>query len=154
MIEMADDASGLEATIEITEGDAPEIMRIVASDGEVDTYLASAGVAPEVFGDDADAATGHCATERAALGSALLYAVEVGEVTDASESGGTMTLSASAVASLMASLSEVSNEGLLLADCLEAEHPDAAARLRETFELLGLDVDRLRRAVDQRTTGA
>ena len=151
---MSDESTGLEATIAITTADSPEIMRIVASDGEVDTYLESAGIPPEVFGDETDAATGHCASERAALGSALLYAVEVGEVTDASESGGTMTLSASAVASLMASLSEVSNEGLLLAGCLEAEHPDVAGRLRETFELLELDVDRLRRAVDQRTTGA
>ena len=44
-IEMTEGATGLEATIEITEADYPEIMRIVASDGEVDNYLASAGVA-------------------------------------------------------------------------------------------------------------
>ena len=64
-----------------------------------------------------------------------------------------MTLPASAVLSLMASLTEVSKDGLLLAECLEEEHPDAAGRLRETFELLELDVDRLRRAVDQRANG-
>lgn len=150
---MSDESTGLEATIAITTADSPEIMRIVASDGEVDTYLESAGVPAEVFGDDTDAATARCARERAALGSALLYAVEVGEVTDASESGGTMTLPASAVLSLMASLTEVSKDGLLLAECLEEEHPDAAGRLRETFELLELDVDRLRRAVDQRANG-
>ena len=54
----------------------------------------------------------------------------------------------------MAALTEVSNEGLLLADCLEANNPDAAASLRETFELLGLDGDRLRRAVEERSAGA
>ena len=53
-----------------------------------------------------------------------LYVVEVGEVTDASESAGAITLAAS------------------------------AARLRETFELVGLDNDRLRRAVEERSTGA
>ena len=150
---MADGETGLEATIEITEGDYPEILRIVASDGEVDTYLQSTGISTDVFGDDADAGGALCANERAALGSSLLYVVEVGEVTDASESEGTITLAASAIASLMAALTEVSNEGLLLADCLEAKNPDAAARLRETFELLGLDGDRLRRAVDERTSG-
>ena len=54
----------------------------------------------------------------------------------------------------MASVTEVSNEGLRLADCLAATNPDAAARLRETFELVGLDNDRLRRAVEERSTGA
>ena len=150
---MADGETGLEATIEITEGDYPEILRIVTSDGEVDAYLESAGIAADVFGDDADAGGGLCASERAALGSSLLYVVEVGEVTDASESEGTITLAASAITSLMAALTEVSNEGLLLADCLEAKNPDAAARLRETFELLGLDGDRLRRAVEERSAG-
>jgi len=151
---VADGETGLEATIEITDGDYPEILRIVASDGEVDAYLESAGIAPDVFGGDTDAGTGLCASERAALGSSLLYVVEVGEVTDASESDRTINLPVSAAASLMASLAEVSNEGLRLADCLEATHPDAAARLRETFELLGLDGDRLRRAVDERSAGA
>ena len=50
---MSEGATGLEPTIEITEADYPEIMRIVASDGEVDSYLASAGVAGDVFGDRA-----------------------------------------------------------------------------------------------------
>ena len=150
---MADGETGLEATIEITDGDYPEILRIMTSDGEVDTYLERAGVGPEVFDDDADAGAGLCASERAALGSSLLYAVEVGEVTDASESEGTITLAASAAASLMSALTEVSNEGLRLVDCLEAKNPDAAARLRETFELLGLDGDRLRRAVEDRSAG-
>lgn len=151
---MADGETGLEATIEITEGDYPEILRIVTSDGEVDTYLQSAGVGPDVFGDETDAGGGLCANERAALGSSLLYVVEVGEVTDASESEGRITLAASAATSLMAALTEVSNEGLRLVEALEGENPDAAARLRETFELLGLDGDRLRRAVEERTTGA
>ena len=151
---MAEGETGLEATIEITEGDYPEILRIVTSDGEVDTYMQSAGVGPDVFGDETDAGGGLCANERAALGSSLLYVVEVGEVTDASESEGRITLAASAATSLMAALTEVSNEGLQLADCLESKNPDAAARLRETFELLGLDGDRLRRAVEERTTGA
>jgi hypothetical protein len=151
---VADGDTGLEPTIEITDGDYPEIMRVVTSDGEVDTYLESAGVAREVFGDDTGGGTTSCADERAALGGSLLYVVEVGEVTDASESDGTFILAASAAVSLMASLTEVSNEGLRLADCLEATHPDAAARLRETFELLGLDGDRLRRAVEERSAGA
>jgi hypothetical protein len=148
---MADGETGLEATIEITNGDYPEILRIMTSDGEVDAYLERAGVGPDVFDEGAGAEL--CASERAALGSSLLYAVEVGEVTDASESEGTITLAASAASSLMAALTEVSNEGLRLADCLEAKNTDAAARLRETFELLGLDGDRLRRAVEERSTG-
>jgi hypothetical protein len=151
---VADGDTGLESTIEITDGDYPEIMRVMTSDGEVDAYLESAGIARDLFGDDTEAATTPCASERAALGNSLLYVVEVGEVTDASESEGTIILPASAAASLMASVTEVTNEGLRLADCLEAKHPDAAARLRETFELLGLDDDRLRRAVDERSAGA
>jgi hypothetical protein len=151
-IEVAEGDTSLEPTIEITEGDYPEIMRVMTSDGEVDTYLESAGIAHDVFGDDAGGGT--CADERAALGGSLLYVVEVGEVTDASESEGAVNLAASAAASLIASLTEVSNEGLRLADCLETKHPDAAARLRDTFELLGLDNDRLRRAVEERLTGA
>ncbi len=151
---MADGQTGLEPTIEITESDYPEIMRVIMSDGEVDTYLESAGIARAVFGDDTEGGTTLCASERASLGGSLLYVVEVGEVTDASDSDGTFRLPASAAASLMASLTEVSNEGLRLADCLEAKHPDAAARLRETFELVGLDNDRLRRAVEDRSAGA
>ena len=150
---MTDRANGLEATIEITEGDYPEIMRIVTSDGEVEAYLESAGIARDVFSDSESGAT-LCVQERAALGSSLLYVVEVGEVTDASESQGAITLAASAAGSLMASITEVSNEGLRLADCLATTNPDAAARLRETFELVGLDNDRLRRAIEERSTGA
>lgn len=152
---MADGASELEPTVEITESEYPEIMRILASDGEADAYLRSAGVASEVFDVETDAgAGGPCAGERAALSNALLYVVEVGEVTDASESEGAINLAASAVASLVASLNEVSNEGLRVADCLGATDPGAAATLRETFELLGLDVDRLRRTTELRSTGA
>lgn len=152
---MADGASELEPTVEITESEYPEIMRILASDGEADAYLRSAGVASEVFDVGTDAGTGGpCAGERAALANALLYVVEVGEVTDASESEGAISLAASAVASLVASLNEVSNEGLRVADCLGATDPGAAATLRETFELLGLDVDRLRRTTELRSTGA
>jgi hypothetical protein len=151
---VADGETGLEPTIEITEGDYPEIMRVMTSDGEVDTYLEGAGIARDVFGDDTGAGTTPCASERAALGASLLYVVEVGEVTDASESDGTIILATSAAASLMASVTEVSNEGLRLADCLEAKHPDAGAQLRRTFELLGLDNDRLRRAVEERSTGS
>ena len=150
---MTDRANGLEATIEITQGDYPEIMRIVTSDGEVDAYLEGAGIARDVFAD-AESGAALCVQERAALGSSLLYVVEVGEVTDASESQGAITLAASAAGSLMASITEVSNEGLRLADCLATTNPDAAARLRETFELVGLDNDRLRRAIEERTTGA
>ena len=151
---MANGETGLEPTIEIRDEDYPEIMRVIRSDGEVDTYLESAGIAPEVFGDDAGGGATRCADERAALGGSLLYVVEVGEVTDASQSDGAITLPTSAVVSLMGSLTEVSNEGLRLADCLESTHPDAAARLRETFELLGLDDDRLRRAVEERSASA
>lgn len=149
---MADGNTGLESTIEITQGDYPELMRILASDGEVDAYLDSAGIARDVF-DDTESGTTRYAQERAALGSSLLYVVEVGEVTDASESQGAITLALSAAASLMASVTEVSNEGLRLADRMAAENPDAAARLRETFELVGLDNDRLRRAIEERSTG-
>jgi hypothetical protein len=48
---MTDAEAGLEPTIEITDGDYPEIMRIVASGAEVDTYLESAGIAADVFTD-------------------------------------------------------------------------------------------------------
>ncbi|GAA1814345.1 hypothetical protein [Agromyces neolithicus] len=150
---MTEEATGLEATIEITDADYPEIMRIVASDGEVDAYLASAGVAGDVFGD-ADGAAVLCVPERAALGGSLLYVVEVGEVAGTSISDGAVTLPVSATRSLLASVGDVMSEGLRLADCLEGWHPDAAAALRQTFELLGLDDDRLRRAVELRSTHA
>ena len=91
--------------------------------------------------------------ERGGAGSSLLYVVEVGEVTDASEPQGAITLAASAAGSLMSSITEVSNEGLRLADCLATTNQDAAARLRETFELVGLDNDRLRPAIEERSTG-
>ena len=151
---MSEGATGLEPTIEITEADYPEIMRIVASDGEVDSYLASAGVAGDVFGDDTDEASAKCGPERAALGGSLLYVVEVGEVAGTAISDGAVTLPVSAAGSLVASVSDVMNEGLRLADCLEGSHADAAAGLRQTFELLGLDGDRLRRLIEQRTTRA
>ena len=150
---MTEGATGLEPTIELTDADYPEIMRIVASDGEVDNYLASAGVARDVFGDDTDDGTALCVPERAALGGPLLYVVEVGEVAGTSDTDGALMLPASAATSLLASVNDVANEGLRLADCLEGFHPDAAAGLRETFELLGLDGDRLRRAVEERTSG-
>jgi hypothetical protein len=145
--------AGLEPMIEITDGDYPEIMRIVASGAEVDEYLESAGIAPDSFADT-EGATALCASERAALGGSLRYVVEaVGEVNGSPESVGMIIVSLSAATSLLGSLSEVSNEGLRLADCLEAKRPEAAAGLRATFELLGLDDDRLRRAVDERSTG-
>lgn len=151
---MADGETGLEPTIEITDGDYPEIMRIMASGGEVDTYLESAGVATDAFADDTGTTTMLCADESTALGSSLRYVAEsVGEVTGSPESGGAITVPVSAATSLMGSLTEVSNEGLRLADCLETQRPEAAAKLRETFELLGLDDDRLRRAVDERSAG-
>ena len=148
---MTEGATGLEPTIELTDADYPEIMRIVASDGEVDNYLASAGVARDVFGDDTDDGTALCVPERAALGGPLLYVVEVGEVAGTSDTEGALMLPASAATSMLASVNDVANEGLRLADCLEGFQPDAAAGLRETFELLGLDGDRLRRAVEERT---
>lgn len=146
--------AGLEPTIEITDGDYPEIMRIVASGAEVDTYLERAGVAPDEFSDDAEAGATLCADERTALGGSLRYVVEaVGEVNGSPESAGAIIVPVSAATSLLGSLGAVSNEGLRLADCLEQKRPEAAAGLRETFELLGLDDDRLRRAVDERSSG-
>jgi hypothetical protein len=151
---MTDAEAGLEPTIEITDGDYPEIMRIVASGAEVDTYLESAGIAADVFADDTGAGTTLCSSERTALGGSLRYVVEaVGEVNGSPESVGTIIVPVSAATSLLGSLGTVSNEGLRLADCLEGKRPEAAAGLRETFELLGLDDDRLRRAVDERSTG-
>ncbi|MBT2517698.1 hypothetical protein J7E29_09660 [Streptomyces sp. ISL-90] len=149
---MADGETGLERTIEITEGDYPEIMRIMASDGEVDGYLGSVGLEPDVFDDDAGVDMTRCAPERSALGGSLVYVVEsVGEATGSLESVTTITVPLSTAAALLGSLTEVTNEGLRLADCLEAKRAEAAARLRETFELLGLDDDRLRRAIDERS---
>jgi hypothetical protein len=150
---MADGETGLEPMVEITDGDYPEIMRIIASGGDVDEYLGSAGIEPDVF-DDSEAEGTLCTDERAALGGSLIYVVEsVGEVTGSSEPVRTITVPVSAATSLRGSLTEVSNEGLRLADCLEGKRPLAAAGLRKTFELLGLDDDRLKRAVDERSTG-
>jgi hypothetical protein len=154
-IEMADGETGLEPMVEITHGDYPEIMRIIASGGEVDEYLRSVGIESDEFTDDAGADMTLCASERAALGGSLRYVVEtVGEVTESLDAGGTIIVPVSAATTLMGSLGEVSNEGLRLADCLEGKRPLGAAKLRETFELLGLDDDRLRRAVEERSTGA
>lgn len=152
---MAGGETGLEPTIEITDGDYPEIMRIMTSDGDVDEYLGSAGIEPDVFDDETEVDVTVCASERAALGGSLLYVVEsVGEVTGSTESVSTIIVPVSAATSLSRSMSEVSNEGLRLADCLEEKRPEAAAKIRETFELLGLDDDRLRRAIDERSAGA
>lgn len=151
---MADGETGLEPMVEITDGDYPEIMRIIASGGEVDAYLGSVGVEADEFADDAGADMTLCASERAALGGSLRYVVEaVGEVTESLGPGGAIIVPVSAATTLRGSLNEVSNEGLRLADCLEGKRPLGAARLRETFELLGLDDDRLRRAVDERSAG-
>ena len=148
---MADEGTGLEPTIEITDGDYPEIIRIMASDGEIDEYLGSVGIEPDVF-DGTEVDTTVCAPERAALGGSLGYVVgSVGEATGSLESVTTIIVPLSTAASLMGSLTEVSNEGLRLADCLESKRPEAASKLRETFELLGLDDDRLRRAIDERS---
>ncbi|RXZ68312.1 hypothetical protein [Agromyces albus] len=150
---MADAQTGLEPTIEITDDDYPEIMRIMASDGEIDKYLGSVGIEPDVFeGTEVD--TTVCAQERAALGGSLRYVVEsAGEATGSLESVRTIIVPLSTATSLLGSLGEVSNEGLRLVDCLEEKRPEAAAKIRETFELLGLDDDRLRREVDQRSAG-
>jgi hypothetical protein len=145
---MTDGGTGLEPTIEITDSDYPEIMRIVASGGLVDEYLESAGIAPDVTDSTL------CASERAALSGSLRYVVEaVGEVNGSPESVGRITVPVSTATSLLGSLSGVSNDGLRLADCLDEKRPEAAAGLRETFELLGLDDDRLKRAVEERLLG-
>lgn len=151
---MADGETGLEPTIEITDDDYPEIMRIISSWGDVDEYLGSAGIEADVF-DGTEVDTTVCVQERAALGGSLLYVVEsVGEVTGSPRSADSIIVPVSAAASLLGSLTEVSNEGLRLADCLEEKRAEAAAKIRETFELLGLDDDRLRRAIDERSAGA
>ena len=150
---MADEETGIESTIEITDADYPEIMRIVASDGEVDTYLESAGVAPDVFGDDADAGLGLCASERAALGGSLLYVVEVGEVTDASESDGAMVLR-DLRCRLVAGVTDRGEQRgpafgrLPGVDDIRMLQPDCGRRSNS----LGLDGDRFRRAVEARPT--
>ena len=149
---MTDRANGLEATIEITEGDYPEIMRIVTSDGEVDGYLESAGIARDVFNDAESGTDAVCAGARGTRQFAPLRRGSRRGDRRVRIAGG-IILAASAAGSLMASVTEVSNEGLRLADCLATTNPDAAARLRETFELVGLDNDRLRRAIEERSTG-
>ena len=91
-----------------------------------------------------------CAREKAAFGGSLLYVVGVaGGAAGSLSAVETIILPVAATASLIGSLIAVTNEGLRLADCLEQQHPDAAAKLRERFELLGLDIDRLHRRVDQ-----
>lgn len=151
---MADGETGLEPMVEISEGDYPEIMRIIVSGGEADDYLERVGIEQDVFADDAGTDMTLCASERAALGGSLRYVVEaVGEVTESLKPGGAIIVPVSAATTLRGSLSEVSNEGLRLADCLEAKRPLAAAKLREAFELLGLDDDRLSRAVEERSAG-
>ena len=118
-IEMSEGATGLEPTIEITEADYPEIMRIVASDGEVDTYLASAGVARRRVRHDADAATARaCPSGRRSAVRCSTSSRSARWPTPPS-SDGMVTLPVSAATSLIVSVSEVMNEGLRLADCLE-----------------------------------
>ena len=144
---MAEGETGVEPTIEISAGEYPEITRIIASGGDVDRYLESA-VASDAFGDDT------CARERAALGGSLVYVVEaVGGAAGGPGSTETMTVAVSAATSLLGSLGQVSNDGLQLAECLEQRRPEAAAGIRERFELVSLDDDRLRRAVDELSAG-
>jgi hypothetical protein len=148
VIEMTEGETGVEPTIEISAGEYPAITRILASGGDVDRYLESAGVASDAFGDDS------CARERAALGGSLVYVVEaVGGAAGGPGSAETMTVAVSAATSLLGSLGQVSNDGLQLAECLEQRRPEAAAGIRETFELVSLDDDRLRRAVDELSAG-
>jgi hypothetical protein len=146
---MAEGGSGLEPTIEISASDYPQIMRILSSGGEVDDYLAGIGVESAVFTDDAGIAMMRCASERGALGGTLRFAADAAsEVVDGPiPTTSSMVVPVSAAASLLGTLGTVSNEGLQLADCLNGSNPDAAASVRESFELLGLDIDRLRRAV-------
>ena len=145
---MTEGETGVEPTIEISAGEYPEITRIIASTGDVDRYLKSAGVELDAFSDDT------CARERAALGGSLAYVVEaVGGAPGGPDSAETMTVAVSAATSLLGSLGQVSNDGLQLAECLEGRHPEAAAGIREKFELVSLDDDRLRRAVDELSAG-
>ncbi|MDQ0893549.1 hypothetical protein [Agromyces ramosus] len=152
---MAEGETGLEPTIEISAIDYPEIARIIASGGDVGRYLESAGVEPDVFADDVDRAMALCAGERTALGGSLAYVVEaVGEVNGAQGTAETIIVPLAAAASLLGSLAQVNNDGLRLAECLEQRRPEAAVRIREAFELLSLDDDRLLRAVDELSAGA
>ena len=145
---MAEGETGVEPTIEISAGEYPEITKIIASGGDVDRYLEGAGIAPEVVADDT------CASERTALGGSLAYVVEaVGGAAGGRDSTEPMTVSVSAAASLLGSLSQVTNDGLQLAECMEQHGSEAAAGIREAFELVSLDDDRLRRAVDELSAG-
>ena len=152
---MAEGETGVEPTIEISAGEYPEITRMLASGGDVDRYLQSAGVASDVFSDDVDGAMTLCPRERTALGGSLAYVVEaVGGAAGGRDSAEPITVTASAAASLLGSLGQVSNDGMQLAECLEQHRPEAATGIRETFELVSLDDDRLRRAIDELSTGA
>lgn len=151
---MAEGEAGVEPTIEISAGDYPEMTRIIASGGDVDRYLEGAGIASDAFGDDTDGAMTLCARERTALGGSLAYVVEaVGGAAGARDPAETITVPVSAAASLLGSLTQVSNDGMQLAECLEQHRSGVAAGIRETFELVGLDADRLRRAVDELSAG-
>ena len=145
---MAEGETGVEPTIEIGAGEYPEITRIIASGGDVDRYLEGAGVGPGVVADDT------CTEERTALGGSLAYVVEaVGGAARGRDSNEPMTVTVSAAASLLGSLSQVTNDGLQLAECMEQHRSEAAAGIRETFELVSLDDDRLRRAIDELSAG-
>ena len=145
---MAEGETGVEPTIEISAGEYPEITKIIASGGDVDRYLEGAGIAPEVAADDT------CVRERTALGGSLAYVVEaVGGAAGGRGSTEPMTVTVSAAASLLGSLSQVTNDGLQLAECLDQQRSEAAAAIRETFELVSLDDDRLRRAIDELSAG-
>lgn len=148
---MAEGEASLEPTIEISAGDYPEIMRIFGSGGDIDQYLERTGVPPEVLADafDADATTTGCAREKAALGGSLRFAVDAaGEVDGSTDELESVIVPVPSAASLMTSLRTVGNDGLVLAECLEGPHAEAAASVREAFELLALDIDRLRRAIE------
>ena len=145
---MAEEETGVEPTIEISAGEYPEITKIIASGGDVDRYLEGAAISPEVVADDT------CASERTALGGSLAYVVEaVGGAAGAGGSAEPITVTASAAASLLGLLSQVSNDGLQFAECMEQHGSEAAAEIREAFELVSLDDDRLRRAVDELSAG-
>lgn len=152
---MAEGGTGLEPTIEISGGDYPEIMRILASGGDVDAYLDDVGVPADAFADASGTESGTCADEHAAFGGSLQYVVEAaGEaVAGPLPTDDPIIVPVSAATSLMATLTSVSNEGLRLAECLEGKRPEAGTTFRETFELLGLDVDRLKRAIAEAPTG-
>lgn len=152
---MAEGETGLEPTIEISAIDYPEIARIIASGGDVGRYLESVGIEPDVFADDVDGAMALCTDERTALGGSLVYVVEaVGGVDGAQGTVETIIVPLAAATSLLGSLAQVNNDGLRLAECLEQRRPEAAVGVREAFELLSLDDDRLLRAVDELSAGA